>query len=170
MPSTANDTALRYVDSRYRHQPKEVTPRPQLDVRGARLKWYDIAPKAEPVPEAIEQLARSYLLAQAEAGALGFDGELGFVILHRCGASFYFLLVQTWRGSNELWETILHKENEAMKDFAPFTFQTPHRGTFCVWELGAVFHEKDAWVRFLESERNAEAQQQYLSATFQGTV
>jgi hypothetical protein len=170
MPSTTNDAPLRYVDSRYRHQPKEVTPGARLDVLGARLKWYNIAPKAEPVPAVIEELARNHLVAQSEAGTLGFDGELGFVILHRCGESFYFLLVQTWRGSNELWETILHKENEAMKDFAPFTFKTPHRGTFCVWELGAVMHEKDAWVTFLESPRTGSDRQKYLSSTFRGAV
>jgi len=165
-----NDVLLRYLDTKYRHQPKEVTPRTQLDVPGAWLKWYNLAPEAQPVPDEIEQRARRFLVAQAEAKTLGFDSELGFVILHRCGEAFYFLLVSTWRGSNELWETIFYKENEAMKDFGLYTFKGAHRGTFCVWELGAVAHEKDAWVKFLESARTGSDRQKYLASSFRGTV
>ena len=40
-------------------------------------------------------------------------GELGFVILHRCGEDFYFLLISTWRNENELWETVWAKAGEA---------------------------------------------------------
>ena len=106
----------------------------------------------------------------ADARGVGLEPELGFVILHRCGQAFYFLLVSTWRGTNELWETVFYKENEAMQDFGLFTFQGAHRGTFCVWELGAVLYEKDAWVRFLESARTAQDQQAYLESRFEGAV
>ena len=43
-------------------------------------------------------------------GDLGRLGELGFVVLHRCGEDFYFLLVCTWRNENELWETVWAKD------------------------------------------------------------
>jgi len=167
---STQDTALRTVDRDYRHHPKEVTPRARLELEGARLKWYDLAKAGEPVPEAIEERARSFLVAQSRTGGLKLEGELGFVLLHRCGRDFYFLLVSTWRGSNELWETIFYKENEAMEEFALYTFQGAHRGTFCVWELGAVLHEKDAWVRLLESHRRERDAEAYLASTFQGTV
>jgi hypothetical protein len=170
MPSTTQDSPLRYVDAAYRHQPKYVTSRPRLDVPEVRLKWYNLAPSAEPVPEDIERKARRFLAAKADSKTLGLDGELGFVVLHRCGEAFYFLLVNTWRGSNELWETVFHKQDAAMQDFASYPFDGAHRGTFCVWELGAVLHEKDAWVRFLTSERTAQDQRLYLEATFAGAV
>lgn len=170
MAVSTQDRALRTVDADYRHHPKEVTPRARLELEGARLKWYHLAKAGEPVPEAIEERARRFLVAQAKAGGLELDGELGFVVLHRCGKDFYFLLVSTWRGSNELWESVFYKENEAMEEFALYTFKSAHRGTFCVWELGAVVHERDAWVRFLASERSERDREAYLASSFQGTV
>jgi hypothetical protein len=169
-PPPSAEAALRSIDAGYRHQPKRVSPRPPLTVGEAALKWYNLAPDAEPVPEDIERRARAFLGAQSAAREVGLEPELGFVILHRCGQAFYFLLVSTWRGTNELWETIFYKENEAMQDFGLFTFKGAHRGTFCVWELGAVLHEKDAWVRFLESARTSQNRQAYLESRFEGAV
>jgi hypothetical protein len=39
----------------------------------------------------------------------------------------------------------------------------PHKGTFCVWEMGAVVHEQQAWIRYLCSARDAAAAQAYLA-------
>ena len=64
------------------------------------------------MPLALQALARRNLRDAARAGALGRLGELGFVILHRCGESFYFLLVCTWRNENELWETVWAKDGD----------------------------------------------------------
>jgi hypothetical protein len=49
-------------------------------------------------------------------------------------------------------------------------FETSHRGSFCVWELGPVWHERHAWVRFLSSKRDAEAKLAYLNDRFSGLV
>src|SRR3546814_5173213 len=78
-----------------------------------------------------------------------------FVILHRCGADFYFLLVSVWRGSNELWEAEWYQHGD-MPAFAPFdSAYHPHAGaprpTFGDWELGIVAHESAAWAAYLAS-------------------
>jgi hypothetical protein len=39
-----------------------------------------------------------------------------------------------------------------------------------VWELGAVWHEQQAWSRFLRSERDADARETYLEDAFAGEV
>ena len=83
------------------------------------------------------------------------------MILHRCGESFYFLLVSTWRNDNELWETVWAKDGDA-SGFHPWPLEGTHRPTFCVWELGAVWHEQQAWSRFLRSDRSPEAEEAYL--------
>lgn len=44
------------------------------------------------------------------------------------------------------------------------------RPTFCVWELGAVGHEQQAWVRFLSLHRTARNEEQYLDDAFHGPV
>jgi hypothetical protein len=39
-----------------------------------------------------------------------------------------------------------------------------------VWELGPVWHERNAWVRFLSSARDDAAKQAYLDDRFAGEV
>jgi hypothetical protein len=82
---------------------------------------------------------------------------LGFVILHRCGADFYFLIVCSWRNENELWSTVFYKNDEAMPAFAAWPRDGSHKPAFCVWELAPVWHEQQAWVRFLRTARDAQA-------------
>jgi len=54
--------------------------------------------------------------------------------------------------------------------FRPWLLEGTHRPTFCVWELGAVWHEQQAWSRFLRSARGAVAREAYLRDTFEGQV
>jgi hypothetical protein len=154
----------------YRHVSKVIKPGPSITLGDAVLKWYDIAPADEPVPGALEVLARGSLHAAAESGELGLADELGFVILHRCGASFYFLIVSTWRNDNEVWETVWAKNGDGALAFRPWPREGTHIPTYCVWELGAVWHEQQAWSRFLGSERGPAARRAYLRDTFEGEV
>lgn len=157
------------VQAGYRHMTKEIAPAAPIELGETVLKWYDIAPAHEPVPGPIRALARGTLRGAAESGAIELDEELGFVILHRCGESFYFLLVSTWRNDNELWETVWAKTDND-NGFRPWLLEGTHRPTFCVWELGAVWHEQQAWSRFLRSPRDAEAREAYLHEGFAGAV
>jgi len=105
----------------YRHIAKLIDPAPSLALGDAILKWYDIAPEGEPVPAEIRQLARDGLEQAEAAGALDLSGDLGFVILHRCGESFYFLIASTWRNNNEVWETVWAKNGDGEDAFSPWT-------------------------------------------------
>ena len=158
------------VEAGYRHVIKAITPAMPITLGASVLKWYDIAPADEHVPSDLRVLARGNLRAAADSGALNLDDDIGFVILHRCGESFYFLLVATWRNENELWETVLAKNGEGDVAFRPWPIEGTHRPTFCVWELGAVWHEQQAWSRFLRSERGAAAREAYLGDTCKGEV
>jgi hypothetical protein len=151
------------VNEGYRHAPKRVTPGEPIELPGTLLKWYEVHPEDRPVPDEVSRLARSYLTANPlEARGLGF------VILHRCGTDFYFLIVCTWRGSNEIWETVFYKDGDAMADFALFPRDGTHKPAFCVWELVPVWHEQQAWVRFLSSSRDEAAAQEWLGDRFAG--
>ena len=154
----------RDVAANYVHRDKFASPREGIVAGETRLKWSNIAPLDAPVPMEIEKLARDYLKDMRVAG------DLGFVILHRCGEAFYFLLVSTWRNENELWESVYAKANADEPDFKPFIVETMHRGTFCVWELGVVWHEQQAWKRFLTSKRATEDVTRYLNDRFEGSV
>ena len=150
-------TTLAGVSADYRHIEKSIAPGPVLELgRYGTLKWYDIAAPDAPVPAEIGDLARECLVDEVMGGAIELEG-LGFVILHRCGEGFYFLLACSWAGNNELWETVWAKDGDADP-------------TFCVWELGAVWHEQQAWSRFLRSGRGAEDVDVYLADSFAGPV
>ena len=149
------------IDAGYRHAPKQVMPGEPIEPTGAVLKWYAIHPKDRPVPEEITRLARAHL-AKIPLEARG----LGFVVLHRCGKDFYFLIVCTWRNNNELWETVFYKDGSRMADFALFPRDRPHKGSYCVWEMVPVWHEKEAWERFLMSGRDARASCTWLDDRF----
>ena len=153
------------VGDNYRHIAKRVTPGETLETSGAVLKWYAVYPEDHPVPDEITRLARAYL-SKRELEARGF----GFVILHRCGNDFYFLIVSTWRGNNELWETVFYKDGERMSDFALFPRERVHKPTFCVWEMGPMWHEQQAWVRFLQSGRDPRAAEAWLADRYSGAA
>jgi len=152
------------VSPDYVHRDKFCWPGEPINAGSTRLKWCEVAPRDEPVPEAIRAMAR------AKVARLEVPGELGFVILHRCGASFYFLIVSTWLGNNEIWETVLAKKNDDDPGFAIWPRPEPHLPTYCVWELGAVWAEKQAWTRYLQSPRDEAAEQAYLADQFEGVV
>jgi hypothetical protein len=154
----------------YTHLPKLARPGSMLVLDEAVLKWYDIAPAETPVPLGVRELAYDALCRASRSGELDFSDDLGFVILHRCGQSFYFLIVSTWRNDNELWEAVWAKGGADEPTFRPWPADGPHRPTFCVWELGAVCHERAAWSRYLRSRRDASARQAYLLDAYGGEV
>jgi hypothetical protein len=158
------------VTPEYVHVEKLVTPEPTITLNGTVLKWYDIAPTHSPVPLSLRALARRNLRDAVKAGELPLTGDLGFVILHRCGESFYFLLVSTWTNENELWETVWAKNGEEDVSFNPWPIEGAHRPTFCVWELGAVSYEQQAWSRYLCSARDDAARRSYLRDSYDGAV
>ena len=157
------------VEAAYEHHAKTAAVGPSLARGDTLLKWYEIAPADDPIEPSLSDHARLGLVDAWRLGELRLDGVLGFVVLHRCGDGFHFLLVATWQNANELWETVWAKDGDAA-GFHPWPLEGSHRPTFCVWELGAVCHEQQAWSRFLHSERDAEAQDAYLHDVFEGEV
>jgi hypothetical protein len=151
------------IGESYRHITKTVTNRESLELAKAALKWYEVYPQDLPVPDDIRQLAHNCLTTTP----LEFPG-LGFILLHRCGRDFYFLIVCTWRNNNEILETVFYKDGSAMSEFAPFPRDGSHKPAFCVWELVPVWHEQQAWVRFLNSSRDEAAAQTWLRDQYQG--
>jgi len=151
---------LNGVPDGYRHYSKQAVPLPPLEAGGALLKVYHLEKSGERVPPRLAGVARTWL-ARWSAQALE-AGDCGFVILHRCGADFHFLLPAVWRGANEAWEAVAYHLGD-MTDFARFDGAYPEssgtavRPTFCVWELAIVAHEALAWSRFLASDRSEAA-------------
>lgn len=157
------------IPPEYRHIPKLITPADDLVLANAHFKWYDVRPAEAAIPVEYADLAREHVRAEVAGGNLRIDGELGFVIHHLCGESFYFVIVCTWRNVNEMWETLYARQ---AADGGPFELvpQGTHLEVICVWELGAVLHEQQAWIRYLYSARDEQAKLDYLADKFTGTV
>jgi hypothetical protein len=152
----------------YQHHQKLVVPSDGLALPGGYLKWYDIHRAETPVPADTREQARDFLRTEAGSGRLDLRDELGFVILHRCGESFYFLIACSWRNHNELWQTVYGRDGDD-----PFEFVArpeDHMPMQCVWEMGATCHERSAWSRFLRSTRDDDAKRAYLTDRFDGSA
>jgi hypothetical protein len=157
------------VPEGYLYYEKIITPGDDLSLPTAYLKWYNLYPDDAPITREQDKETRDFITAEVTSGRLKLDGELGFVILHRAG-SYLLLMVMTWRNTNEIWESVYTKEVNATAGYQLNNFETTHRGTYCVWELGAVWHERHAWVRFLSSKRDVAAKMAYIQDRFSGRV
>jgi hypothetical protein len=157
------------VDPEYVHVTKQITAGPPLVLPDAFLKWYQLARPDQTITPAADQLTRDFLREEVAAGRLPISGDLGFVIHHLSGEHIHLLLVFTWRGNNEMWETVYVRD--ARTD-APYALgpQDTHRGTMCVWEFGAIAHEHQAWTQYLRSPRDEAAKHTYTDSQYAGPI
>lgn len=149
----------------YRHMPKLVGCGRPVMTSHCVLKWYEICRAEMPISDDIREQARASIVN----GHTDVDG-FGFVILHRCGPTFHFLIAGSWRNENELWETVWYKDDDTMVAFAEFPRSDPHKPTFCVWELVPVWHEQQCWERFLRTERDLTAAERWLADVYSGAA
>jgi hypothetical protein len=155
------------VGDDYHHKTKTIRPGTPLALPDAYLKWYQVY--ACPIAPEFDAEARAFLGREVASGRLPISGDLGFVLHHLSGEHIHLLLVCTWRGNNEMWETVYFSDvrEEGSFDLMP---QETHRGVMCVWEFGAVAHEHQAWTRYLRSERDEAAKRAYVDSQFSGTI
>jgi hypothetical protein len=153
----------------YVHTAKIAVPGEDVALPDGYLKWYDVRAEQAVIPAEVHAEAREFLRSESESGRLKLDGDLGFVIFHLCGDSFYFLIVCTWRNQNEMWETLYAQDYRHGGGFS-LVPQGTHLEVSCVWELGAVLHERQAWTEYLTSARDEEAKLGYLHSRFTGSV
>lgn len=157
------------VSDGYRHYRKRIVPREFASHPPVTLKWYDIEFLEFPVADALQKEARTCVAHELSSSSFATSGEVGFVILHDCG-DVVFLLISTWRGNNELWETVYVKYPDLGGTFKLHRENGDHHPTYCVWELGAVVHESHAWTRYLSSERTNDDLETYLADQFAGEI
>lgn len=155
------------VPEEYDYSKKLVAPGRDLSLPRIYLKWYEIRRPDVEISQA--QVAESRTFLEAEVERLKIEDELGFVLLHRAG-SFLLLLLITWRNTNEMWLSQYFKDVTRTESYQPLLFEGSHWGTYCVWELGPIWHERNAWVRFLSSRRDEQAKLAYVNDRFSGMV
>ena len=155
------------VPEGYAYYQKLVTPGKDIHLPRAYLKWYAIRHLDAKIAEELVEETRAFVAAEVER--LKMQDELGFVLLHECRPTL-LLMINTWRNTNEIWESTYAKDMTRAEGYRPIAYETSHGGTFCVWELGPVWHERQAWIRFLASKRDEAAKLAYVNDRFSGVV
>ncbi|MBA2276845.1 MAG: hypothetical protein H0W06_03695 [Chloroflexia bacterium] len=160
------------VPDSYRHHARQLTPGPPHYLAGNRgravLKWYLLAREDDPVPAACLDEARDRVAMEFARGTLLVPYGMGFVVLHH-STPLDYLIVGAWRAHQELWETLYVRD---ARDGSAFQRMRPGENapTLCVWELAPVWHEREAWVRYLESPRDLAARRAWLDDVLHGQV
>jgi hypothetical protein len=172
--SASSPVETRSVSAEYSHHQRLVSTGPELVLPKNRLKWYQISRTDVQIPESLVEESRSFIYTEVESGRLDIATEQGFAMLHlgdepSSRNTFVMLFVCTWRHGNELWRSLYTKSLHDGGEFQRFV-EDGHMGAFCVWELGPVWHERQAWSRFLYSARDGKALKDYLSDQFTGPV
>jgi hypothetical protein len=157
------------VPEGYTYNKKRIEPGSQLNISSASFKWYNLYPGESFITAGQVEESKKYIENEVESGKLKFENEIGFVILHRAG-EYLLLLITTWRNTNEMWESVYYKKAADNEAYRQIKFKTDHKGTYCVWELGIVWHERNAWVKFINSQRDSESKLNYMNDLFSGEV
>lgn len=161
-------SALSAVSPEYQHIEKLVTVGDDLVLPTAYLKWYEIRQRDAVLSPAVMAENHAFLRAEFAAGRLPIEHRLGFVEAHLCGTTL-LLLVFTWNNENELWESAYSKDLSVPGTFIPFELRNGlHRAVNCVWELAPIWHERQAWTRYLLSARDDAAKRAYLADRYSG--
>lgn len=143
---------------------KIASPQGLFKVGTTKFKWYNLAENINEISSKDITDAKT-CIENAVENFQNID-DLGFVILHRCGSN-YLLLVCTWRSENELWESVYY---DGSGKFEVWERKNIHIPTYCVWEMGIVYHESQAWKRFLGTDKGEGGKLQYLDNFFKGEV
>jgi hypothetical protein len=154
------------VPAGYRHHERRVVAGAPLALPGALLTWYAVHRPKATVPCAAETTARAHLRAEAAAGWLELGHGLGFVVFHVSDTTVY-LLVGTWYQTQELWQSLFVREPAGEAGY-----RRVHPGfdwsRVRVWGPAPVWHERQAWVRYLGSKRDATAKRAHLNDRMEG--
>ncbi|WP_106914958.1 PH domain-containing protein [Chryseobacterium aurantiacum] len=143
---------------------KQASPKGIFTVGETRFKWYDLA--KEPTEVSSQDIYHAKVCIENARENFQNRDDLGFVILHRCGDN-YLLLVCTWRNENELWESVYY---DGSGKFEIWDRNKTHLPTYCVWEMGIVYHESQAWKKHLGTARYESHKVEYLNNFLEGEV
>jgi hypothetical protein len=158
----------------YVHHQRIAVPGPDFVLPSIQLKWYQIHRPGVEISDVLIEESRRFIKVEIEGGRLKIANEFGFVMLHLGDEppsrnTFAMLFACTWRNNNELWRTLYTKSLGSDQEYTLF-MNDGHIGAFCVWELGVVLHEREAWNRYLYTGRDEKASLAYYNDKVDGPV
>ena len=149
------------------YTPRPVRPMGVRSIGGWKLKLYGIAyGQEEPRPELIRAAlgaVDSTLPGPAHAHA---HSELGFLGIHD-GRDSNFVFLCWWENENELQHRVFYSPSDRPAQLRPATPQEP---IACVWDLGVIAHEREAWIRHVLAKPGAPDRDGYLADALSGRI
>ena len=119
------------VPEEYIYYKKKVTRELPLNLSNSFLKWYNLYTPDTKINLEYVLETRKSIKSELKAGRLKLESELSFIILHRAG-DYLFLLITTWRNTNEMWESIYFGKATQNESYSQLKLENDHRGTCCV--------------------------------------
>ena len=99
-----------------------------------------------------------------------FSGTLSSFVFRFCARRAQKRNTDKIGGTIEIWESVYEKDVIQNTNYRLLEFEGSHRGTFCVWELAPVWHEKESWERFLISSRDVPAAKVWQEDVYAGAA
>ncbi len=159
-----DNPALRFAEA---YAPRPVRPMGVRSFGDWRLKLYGIAyGRGEPRPE----LVRAALQAADSTLPVPARGDdrygLGFLGIHD-GRDSNFVFVSWWENENELQHRIFFSAPDRPGELRAASPQEP---IACVWDLGVIAHEREAWIRHVLSPPGGGDADGYLADALDANV
>lgn len=156
----------------YEHEPRVVVAESPLDSGDPMmfLKFYNMFRKGvEQIMKRDIDLAKDFIETEARMSRLDAESGLGFVIM-----SGGFLNVARWSGDkmtphllkNQVYEWAVEEGEKILTRKLDLNTD----GAFCMFELGVVNYEREAWKTYLKSRRKLPNKIEYVNDSFVGEV
>ena len=145
----------------YKHKEREVEPIGLIKEPSLILKLYNMYIMDKPISSRGQLLneSREFLIEEVRRGRIDPLIGLGFSIL-----SEDMLNVARWDAECPI---VLKNQIYGYKNGDLGTAELldiRDVGSFCIWELGIVNHERSSWKKYLESERKDVDKRQYVNS------
>lgn len=151
--------------SKYEHEPRYVTPLKLVATPKLAFKAYMMLKYDSFLTQKEMSTTEQFLKSEIESGKITPQIGIGFSIL-----SEDMLNVARWDATYPIVlknDIYIYERNDIQTAKLADVRKT---GSFCIWELGIVSHERDAWKRFLASKHTREDKKRYLDDFFDGAL
>jgi hypothetical protein len=129
-----------------------------------RLKLYGLAAPEKGVRQELLDITRGLAEASLPAAVDETHHGAAFAIAH--DANYPIALVYWWQAENELHQRVFVGRPDDLTDMSP----VPLTPTGCVWELGVVEFERQAWIEDVIGNPAGPDLDRYMARRFNGLV
>ena len=175
---TLNLKKVGNIKKDYNHEPRSVAYSGLVTERNLVMKLYAMFTEP-PVLWDLVVDAKKFLVSEISGGKIEPLTGMGFAILSkdmlnvaRWDTEYPIVLRNQIYGYhyNNLTDDKLRAFGLESRFHNAELFNTQEIGSFCIWELGIVNFEKDAWKEYLASKRTKRDKKQYLGKVIEGPL